>query len=203
MRLKRAGFTLIEVCVSCLIIALLAGLLSAVGIRGVRAAKESVCAQHLHQLELAWSVYETDHDQWSPPLPRYDNWAIRMRGDEAFSLAITPYLGAREVRYCPLDIYAGKLRVAEGAYFPPVFLSYNVGFHVFVTYTVRPQVLGQGFAYLNRGAVPNQAEHDLMEDQSEVIIGETGEQWLVSSHGPYANAVFVDGHLGRLWFPRP
>ncbi|CAN5669600.1 hypothetical protein BH11ARM2_BH11ARM2_00730 [soil metagenome] len=65
--MQRRGFTLVEILVVVAIIAVLAGILFPVMIAVRRRAEHTTCAENLHQLGLAVTMYANDHDGWVPP----------------------------------------------------------------------------------------------------------------------------------------
>ena len=56
------GFTLIELLVVIAIIGLLAGMLLPALVRAKQKAQGIACLNHLKQLQLAWSMYASDHN---------------------------------------------------------------------------------------------------------------------------------------------
>ena len=61
--MKKRGFTLTEVMVVVAIIAVLSAILTPVFISVRESANESVCSEHLHQIQLATEMYRTSEDK--------------------------------------------------------------------------------------------------------------------------------------------
>ncbi|MCG9894462.1 MAG: hypothetical protein MH204_03165 [Fimbriimonadaceae bacterium] len=108
------------------IILALAGLLFVV----MRPAKDSslstACLSNLGQIGKALSMYSADHDEFLPPqyLPGTDESVspdVEYRPAE-FVDGVLPYLGSRQVLFCPADKGKGKAGGASG--FGSLFLSY-------------------------------------------------------------------------------
>lgn len=92
----RGGFTLIELLVVIAIIALLAALLIPVVARARRKAAEASCVNNLHQVSLALTMYQNDHEGRTPP------W---------LSSLFPEYLAQPEVLLCKAD----QSRGAQGS----------------------------------------------------------------------------------------
>jgi len=124
LRRNRGGFTLIELLVVIAIIALLAGLLLPTLGRARQRAQTALCLNNLRQLQLAWTLYASDHNDWLSPsetdsslplAPRWVNGTMSPADDRhmdrtnrALLLApgpghIGPYLQVPDVFHCPGD----------------------------------------------------------------------------------------------------
>lgn len=191
----RRAFTLVEVLVGLAIVAVLAAIVSAVGMRAFRSAKETRCLNNLAQLERAWSLYEADHDGWSPPLPIAK--AATSDGPAAFIAGLTPYVKSRDLWFCPLDAWAGTRH--QGEWHSHERLSYTVSLDLLVL--ARP-VFGD-LIHVNRSSLADPSGIVLLYDQPELRMDEGGSRVRISAHGKHAMAVFADGHAKRYELPRP
>jgi prepilin-type N-terminal cleavage/methylation domain-containing protein len=105
---RRSGLTLIELLAVIAVVAVLASLL----LVGLHRAQESgrtiSCANNLHQLALASSVYSLDNNS---RLPFFLDWLSTQRGDLTTG-SLFPYLRNKTVYLCPTD------RIALGSIGP-------------------------------------------------------------------------------------
>src|SRR5512138_3736279 len=63
---KRAGFTLIELLVVIAIIGILAAMLFPVFARARESARKTQCLANVKNIAIAWNMYLTDYDKFSP-----------------------------------------------------------------------------------------------------------------------------------------
>lgn len=185
---SKRGFTLTEILVVCVIIAVLSGITSVVAIRAVRSGRETQCLNNLKQLEHAWALYESDHDQWSPPLPLSNSRDTL--GVTAFVQALDPYLKDTRVWYCPLDRWAKSQHAGE--WHSHELLSYTVSFE----FLVRAQPVFGGLVHVNRSSLSDPARTVMMLDQPEIRTQDDGSRVRICAHGRTAMAVYADGHAG-------
>jgi prepilin-type N-terminal cleavage/methylation domain-containing protein/prepilin-type processing-associated H-X9-DG protein len=108
-----AGFTLVELLVVVVIIAMLASLLF-VALGGARArARTTVCLNNLHEIGLATQIYVNAHDSYPPA------W---INGTRRWMDLLAPYITKKsEVYQCPLD----DKRIAV-TWDPDIILSYGI-----------------------------------------------------------------------------
>jgi prepilin-type N-terminal cleavage/methylation domain-containing protein/prepilin-type processing-associated H-X9-DG protein len=184
---KRA-FTLTEILVVSAIIAVLSGITSVVAIRAVRSGRETQCLNNLKQLEHAWALYESDHDQWSPPLPLSNSPSTL--GATAFVEALDPYLKDPRVWFCPLDRWAKTQHMGE--WHSHELLSYTVS----LEFLVRAQPIFGGLVHVNRSGLSDPASTVMMLDQPELRTQDDGSRVRICAHGRTAMAVYADGHAG-------
>lgn len=199
----RPAFTLTEVLIVCAIIAIVAGIIAALAPRAVRAAKDSVCISNLKQIDHAWSIYEGDHDGWSPPLPDVDIVEpIKLRGDEAFVRALKPYLGDDGVLFCPLDQHARTDYMGEGPFNSHKFLSYTTFSAAFGSSNgADPK---RSFRYYSRSTVADPSKFYALYDIQELVIDEGQNRVWKSAHGTvHSNCLYGDGHVAKLRHVKP
>ena len=123
-RQQKRGFTLIELLVVVAVVAILAGLLLPTLGRARDRAYAAACLNHLKQLQLGWTLYANDHNDWLPPsemnasVPKAPRWVdgnMSAFGDYAMTRTnrallvapgpghIGPYVQAPDVFHCPGD----------------------------------------------------------------------------------------------------
>ena len=95
---RRAGFTLIELLIVIAIIAILAGLLFPVFAEARSKARQTTCANNLHQIGLAIAMYREDWGYYVPASLGPRVWMEVARGKQGL---IDPYLRNEAVRQCP------------------------------------------------------------------------------------------------------
>ncbi len=117
-KVRRKGFTLVELLTVTAIIAVLAGLLFAVA-RAVKIqAGHSSCQERLHNLGLAIVLYANDHEGWVPPATTAETFyrnhpdlvsaADLAASPGVLKHALDPYVKNSEVWFCPVDPQRGK-----------------------------------------------------------------------------------------------
>lgn len=115
--MRRRGFTLVEILTVVAIIAVLAGILFPVTIAVRRRAEHTACAENLHQLGLAVTMYANDHDGWVPPATTDEHqYAHMAKGGPSLAdlqaspavlrRAMKPYVPSTAVWFCPVDPHA-------------------------------------------------------------------------------------------------
>jgi prepilin-type N-terminal cleavage/methylation domain-containing protein len=111
MRRRAAGFTLIELMVVLVIIALLIGLLIP-ALRTIRTkAKETSCKDHLHNIHLALTQYHNDHE------PDGDWFPYRL------TYLYDTYIDDPKVFLCPFDRSKGLAGSRKDGKFPETYES--------------------------------------------------------------------------------
>lgn len=113
---KVKAFSLFELLVAILIVAILAAILFPVFLKAKEAAKKTGCLQNLRQIGIAHILYSSDHDGWYPP---YATTTARggegrpwIKGDpEALKKCLIAYKVDEGQFWCPLDPYKGDNKV--------------------------------------------------------------------------------------------
>src|SRR5690606_9808279 len=100
--MKARGFTLTEMLVALLIVAVLAGIAWPVGSSMVARSKQAACLTKLRSIGIGLEAYLTDHNQILPPLE-----AGRSSAREevpVMETVLLPYMaGSRDAFHCPAD----------------------------------------------------------------------------------------------------
>ena len=101
MRMKQKAFTLIELLVVVAIIAILAAMLLPALNRARESAKSTACLQGMKQIGLAWQMYISDFDQFTPWHNPEGNSTPEGCWDYFWYELLTPYTEGIEVFQCP------------------------------------------------------------------------------------------------------
>jgi len=126
---RRSGFTLLELLVVIAVIAILASLLLVAFRRVQEGGRRMVCANNLHQLALASSVYSLDNNS---RLPFFLNWLSTKPGlGDPTTGSLYPYVRNQTTYLCPTDKIALDLHAASHEYkrqsrFPLRVCSYGM-----------------------------------------------------------------------------
>jgi competence protein ComGC len=113
---QRTAFTLLDVLVVIVVIALLMGLLAPSLSRVTESARRVVCASNLHQVGLGLSMWVNDHDGALPPVAFADDG----RTTEPARLLQLAHLGEREQDWDGLGmLVAGGYLTAPSLYYCP------------------------------------------------------------------------------------
>ncbi|MGF1679582.1 MAG: type II secretion system protein [Candidatus Methylacidiphilales bacterium] len=108
-RVRVRGFTLVELVVSLMVVALLGSLGMAGYMRSVAVANQTRCASNLRQIALGLQYYSRDHAGTYPPTTHTTG---RLRIQQSWIYALVPYLGTfDETRVCPAEPSARKERI--------------------------------------------------------------------------------------------
>lgn len=113
--LPRAGFTLVEFAVTIGVVAVLVSL----GLFGLSAARsrarQAVCISNLEQLDKAFLMYASDHDNILPPYQNSIFPSVNtvsghypVSAPAGFQLvgSLQPYVGSKAIWFCPEDPFA-------------------------------------------------------------------------------------------------
>lgn len=113
MRVKRLGFTLVELLVTIAVLALLAAILTPALAQGLGSARRATCLSNLRQIYAGFALYAADHKGLNPPkfevkkmrLTASDGTEGRVLNTPDFGIqtVLAPYVGDAGVFRCPAD----------------------------------------------------------------------------------------------------
>jgi prepilin-type N-terminal cleavage/methylation domain-containing protein len=214
MRLRRSGFSLIELLVSIAIIAVLVGILLPTLIFARDSSRAAVCAGNLKQVGLAWSQYLDDHQQFPrhTEVPDWKYGGVKFPGESsapvlAADRPINRYLAdersfdSRSLAFlyrCPSDkgVYerGGPIRQPRES-----ILDGRTCFEYFGTsYRANPYLLD---AYL-AGVDPRQhrplKRHEVWVAESRLLVL-ADAAWYYSTRPPES----AEAHLDASWHTTP
>lgn len=109
MRVKKSGFTLVELLVVISIIALLMGILTPALASARRSAYKTACKQNLHGCAIGFRMYMDDNRNYMPKIYNMPNSTVP---DDVNSVslyaALGKYISGKEALKCPADRYPEK-----------------------------------------------------------------------------------------------
>jgi len=154
---KRRAFTLIEFLTVTAIVTVLVGITFPVYGAVRRRADHTVCAESLHQLGVAMTLYANDHEGWVPPATTAEFLFSHLPGIVSSELqaspsvlrrSMEPYVKAEPIWFCPADAKAHR---------NVLWLAQR---HQLTSYFFYPQMPGQLMVWpprmqLGRDASPN------------------------------------------------
>lgn len=122
-RLSANGFTLAELTVCVVIVAVLASLIMAAVSRARGKARQSACASNLRQIVTAMRMYAEDHDGrgWV-----WDSWWPDPESPGLVVDAHAPYVADGQIWFCPSDPWAGQRMRTSPPLVPHWKTSYSV-----------------------------------------------------------------------------
>lgn len=118
MRMKRAGFSLVELLVAIAVLALLAALLVPLVAQGLDSARRAACLSNLRQIYVGFTLYAGDHRGLVPP--KFEVKKTRLTASDAtegrrlntpacgIQTILASYVGEAGIFRCPAD--AGDAR---------------------------------------------------------------------------------------------
>jgi len=213
MRIRRTGFTMLEVLISIAIVAILATL-SLAGIAQVKPVIQGgYCANSLRQLGMATDLYLTDHQHTCFPYcqlePTGKLWYFGFEtyasigspeGDRSVDVTQSPLYPYVEqvggIEVCPSfpygqAIWKPKYKGASWGYGFNTFLS---GENVLALQHPSQVLLFGDCAQVNNFQAPASPSNPMLE---EFYIIDQTEQTIHFRHGSCANILFLDGHVEK------
>ena len=204
----RRGYTLMELVTVLGIIALLLAILLPTLSMAKGRARQSVCADNLRQLHLAFAMYAGDHDGFLPPYNNSILFAHDSQPDsdrhkkhypsnnQVLTNSLAPYIHSSAVWFCPDDPLANKAAQLSaypaGLFIDHQYGSYETGWWVGL---IRFPARIDGLSMTDMTGKPvemNPANEALLNDEE---IEKTGcGDWLYSHHNQF-NFLFLDGHV--------
>jgi prepilin-type processing-associated H-X9-DG protein/prepilin-type N-terminal cleavage/methylation domain-containing protein len=195
---KFSGFTLVELLVVIVIIAILAALILPIGKRMMESSNASKCVSNLRQLYMAANRWSADNDGWMlPTFPSGRNLDNRI--NSAWATALFPYLTPGVNLWQASDV--GKR--PKGCFACP-----SSDFLVPPLNSSAPSDYGKNAVVNNPNAYPPLRKLGGMENMSKVIFLADGQGrdlspfrtngWIFNRHNGKANVLFYDGHVEAL-----
>jgi len=189
----RAGLTFVEIIVVVAIILVLAGVLG-FGISAVtRRAKSTGCISNLKQVDTSTRLYLADYDDHFPPYPWFDSDNTEQNIQSYFK-ALSLYGLTRSQQFCPLDPHAASATKGEFHSFRNTSYMITPSFYFFNGAIVKHGVNSSRFA--------RPSTQGYMYDQTIEMWTDTGRA-IHSSHGKFANILYLDGHIKSVPIPQP
>lgn len=198
-QLRPTGFTLVELLVVILVIAILAALLFPVGQWAIRAAQDSKCKQNLRNLYDAYRSYSLDND---------GNTLLDGTSPNEWTRLIQPYIGhpvftstLPKALYCP----SAESKPNAGYYQPDYAANTHGGVHdSLYTTTGAKKLVGQerpSQTIIFLDWIPGWRFARVFEFAQ--VNNPAQDKDRVFRHNRKLNAVFGDGHVESLSHPLP
>ncbi len=205
--MKRKGFTLIELLVVIAIIAILAAMLLPALSKAREKARQASCISNLKQLGVVFMMYVTDYSEYFPPYgDGVRTWP------EIF--AKVDYINAARAKFLvcpslPMSRYGSSNWQYEAAYgynYHDIGSSYNSA--RYGTWTLYPtaklsRIKRPSSTYLLMDTACNVGNLHLSKYYVENSGSVVGEGFPYARHMNNLNILFVDGHAGSVYIPRP
>lgn len=208
---KRTGFTLIELLVVIAIICILAAILFPVFANVRKKARTTSCLMNIRQLGMAALVYASDEDGALPPSSNggpLNTWFVYYPNLESLlphGGILSPYIGNQSVLVCPdwknCSWLTRRVPYLEKAR----FLSYAP--NACITGIYPENVWTRG---MPDGSLTGMADIVMVADNQGCNRGDNNptsvlyypsRRFSPDRHNMGSNAVFLDGHAGRLKWP--
>ncbi|GIV17716.1 MAG: hypothetical protein KatS3mg022_3151 [Armatimonadota bacterium] len=218
--MQKKGFTLIELLVTIAIVALLVAILFPVLMRSREAARKATCQSNLHQIGVAFRLYQDDYDSFypcngDPNLWMGRNWRVLIQhylpGRRVQSLP-PGYPGSvsvmhSDVLWCPSDSQATRIWERTSYAYSAAFFHTPQQINALASSLTASTCVSAGAIVGALRALPTQAQPDsaVHYPAQKALIAE----WL-SNHEPFtgdcgfwdwrgsANFLFADGHVKYL-----
>jgi prepilin-type N-terminal cleavage/methylation domain-containing protein/prepilin-type processing-associated H-X9-DG protein len=207
MKSKHGAFTLVELLVVVVILAVLASIVLPVTSRARESGRRTTCQSNLRQLYAAFALYASNYDDALPPYQnntqptmvttKFGVLPIKEEGAELIA-ALKPYIkmATEDLWFCPSDPVArtdvtGDIKAAD---INRRVSSYSVPFLLGVK--SHPVTLSGGSPVLSSRITP--AELGLVWDAIKVY-GDTGP--VPYTHSGKHNCVYFDGHVESIKVP--
>jgi len=220
-RAYRRGFTLLEMLIVMVIIAIMASLMIPSLGRSMAQAKSTVCKHHLHQIDVALRTYLTDSDGW---LPVAANTDPDKPAPAWFNLLFPDYLKDPMIMTCREDPYWLRMVNARFEFDDPETSEYSsYGLNSFMAMSENSYLLnldrngprrphdtlliadaGPDFhSEYHGGGIPEGTPSRnggliSVNDSADPLDGLSGYPWITLRHGTGINALTVGGAVREI-----
>lgn len=197
MRL-RSAWTLVELLAVCVIVAVLAALVTSVFFVARGSARATSCIGNLQNLDKAYRLYQGDNDGRYPPYAWLAVKGVTERQDE-FLQSLKPYGVDELIAFCPADGHKKSEFIGEWHSFK--YSSYVL---VDINLAIKSTVEPGNHVYLTPEVVKDPAATVQSLDQTWIAEdAKSGKSERFSAHGKRSNGLYVDGHIKSLPFSDP
>lgn len=199
------GFTLIELLTVLAIVGILAAILIPVVAKVRDNAKESRCVSNLRQVGIALHGYAADNKGHLPPVGHFSVSAYYNKDPRYIHCSLIPYIGTKDATTWSVDASATP---RSDVFDCPSYKGENPNPFANVCYRLNAAFTGSdGVYYRPFGNMTN--AQGSMNYRPLKLLTVPGEAWAMRDNEPtgvapahtgHRNAVFFDGHIGKLDF---
>lgn len=195
MRITRSqrAFTLLEITIAILIVAVLAGVLLVVFGNVKRSAKDSSCLSNLSQIGKALFLYAADYDDCAPPYLTFRNADVMDLPALRWRESLQPYQAVEAQFFCPLDPMARKSTLVDGGQ-RPNHLNSSYGHNLSLVRYFRAGT--RGIPEYSLSLIPEPSKVGYCYDAPIGQKRTGGYLAPVTGHGDFVgNGLYFDGHV--------
>ncbi len=199
------GFTLIELLTVLAIVGILAAILIPVVGRVHENAKESRCVSNLRQVGMALHAYAADNKGHLPAVGHFTVSAYYNRDPRYIHCSLVPYIGTKEATTWSVSASDATY---NGVFDCPSYKGENPNAFANACYRLNAAFTGSDDVHYRPFGNMTNAQGS-MDHRPLKLLAVPGEAWAMRDNEPtdvepahtgHRNAVFFDGHVGRLDF---